>query len=67
MQKNEFAGKSRNELEAMVAEDRAKLHEFRIKLSVGQMRDVREVRETRQRLRAESGRVSSMVTASPGL
>ncbi len=50
MQKNEFAGKGRKELESMVAEDRAKLHGYRIKLSVGQMRDVREVREIRQRI-----------------
>lgn len=50
MQKNEFAGKSRKELEALVAETRGKLHDLRIKLSVGQLRDVREVREVRQRI-----------------
>ena len=50
MSKHPFAGKSRAELEAMVAEDRARLHDLRIKLSVGQLRDVREVRETRNRI-----------------
>lgn len=50
MQKNEFAGMNRKQLEATIAEDRAKLHDLRIKISVGQLRDVREVRETRQRI-----------------
>lgn len=50
MRKNEFKDKSRKELEAMIAESRGALHDMKIKLSVGQMRDVREVRETRKQI-----------------
>lgn len=50
MRKNEFKDKSRKELEAMIAESRAALHDMKIKLSVGQMRDVREVREIRKQI-----------------
>lgn len=50
MRKNEFKDMGRKEIEAMIAEARGMLHDMKIKLSVGQMRDVREVRETRKRI-----------------
>ena len=50
MKKNEFKDMGRKEIEAMIAESRGALHDMKIKLSVGQMRDVREVRETRKRI-----------------
>jgi ribosomal protein L29 len=50
MKKNEFKDMGRKEITAMIAESRGMLHDMKIKLSVGQMRDVREVRETRKRI-----------------
>ncbi len=61
--KNEFAGKNAKELLAMIAEERAKLHDMNVKLSVGQLRAVRTVRETKKRIaRLETQR--SAITTS---
>ncbi len=48
--KNEFAGMNAKELLAMIAEERAKLRDMTLKLSVGQLRAVRTVRETKKRI-----------------
>ncbi len=47
---NEFAGLTAKELSAMIAEERAKLRDMNLKLSVGQLRAVRTVRETKKRI-----------------
>ncbi len=47
---NEFAGLSAKELSAMIAEERAKLRDMNLKLSVGQLRAVRTVRGTKKRI-----------------
>lgn len=61
--KNEFAGLSAKELLAMIAEERAKLRDMNLKLSVGQLRAVRTVRETKKRIaRLETQR--SAITTS---
>lgn len=48
--KNEFAGMNAKELLAVIAEERAKLRDMKLKLSVGQLRAVRTVRETKKRI-----------------
>lgn len=61
--KNEFAGLSAKELLAMIAEERAKLRDMNLKLSVGQLRAVRTVRATKKRIaRLETQR--SAITTS---
>jgi ribosomal protein L29 len=47
---NEFAALSAKELLAMIAEERTKLRDMNLKLSVGQLRTVRMVRETKKRI-----------------
>lgn len=61
--KNEFADMNAKELLAMIAEERAKLRDMKLKLSVGQLRAVRTVRETKKRIaRLETQR--SAITTS---
>lgn len=47
---NEFAGLGAKELIAMIAEERTKLRDMNLKLSIGQLRAVRTVRETKKRI-----------------
>ncbi len=47
---NPLAGLTAKELLAMVAEERAKLRDMKLKLSVGQLRAVRTVRESKKRI-----------------
>lgn len=47
---NPFAGMSAKELQGMIAEERAKLRDMMLKLSVGQLRSVRQVREIKKRI-----------------
>lgn len=42
--------KSATELQKMLAEERQKLYELRLKVSVNQLKEVRQVRETRKRI-----------------
>ena len=47
---NPLAGMSAKELLGLIAEERAKLRDLNLKLSVGQLRAVRTVRETKKRI-----------------
>lgn len=42
--------KSASELQKMLTEERQKLYELRLKLSVNQLKEVRQVRATRKRI-----------------
>ncbi len=48
MKFTELQGKSEQELNSMLADDRARLHALNMKRSVNQVKDVREIRELRQ-------------------
>lgn len=61
--KNEFAGMNAKELLAMIAEERAKLRDMNLKLSVGQLRAVRTVRETKKRIARMETQRSAITTS----
>lgn len=44
----ELQGKSANELQRMLAEERGRLYDLRLKLAVNQLKDVRQVRAVRK-------------------
>ena len=46
----ELEGKSQAELTGMLAEEQARLHGLNMKRSVNQVKDVRELREIKQRI-----------------
>ena len=48
MQIKEFQGKSKEDLDKMLVEARAKLRELKFKLASNQLKQVRQVRETKQ-------------------
>jgi ribosomal protein L29 len=48
MQYKDLQGKDDSELKALVAENRAQLHELRLKRSMNQLSDVRSIREIRK-------------------
>lgn len=50
MEYKELTQKKESELKKMLAEERAKLHGLRLKLSVNQLKDVREVRTIRKNI-----------------
>lgn len=50
MKFKELDGKSAAELASMLAEDKAHLHALGMKRAVNQLKDVREIRELRQRV-----------------
>jgi len=59
----ELEGKSAAELKRMLAEERARLHGLRLKLSVNQLKDVREVRATRKKIAQIITRHSQLMKA----
>ncbi len=50
MEFKDLAQKNAGELERMLAEERATLHGLQLKLSVNQLKTVRDVRKTRQNI-----------------
>ncbi len=48
MQIKEFKGKTKEDLDKMLVEARAKLRELKFKLASNQLKQVRQVRETKQ-------------------
>ncbi len=48
MEYKDLEKKKEGELVEMLSQERAKLYELRLKLSVNQMKDVREIREVRK-------------------
>ena len=48
MQIKEFQGKTKEDLDKMLVEARAKLRELKFKLASNQLKQVRQVRETKQ-------------------
>lgn len=60
---NPFAGMSAKELQSMIAEERAKLRDMMLKLSVGQLRSVRQVRETKKRIARMETQRSTLKTS----
>lgn len=62
--KNEFAGLGAKELQAMIAEERAKLRDMTLKISLGQFRAVRTVRETKKTIARLETQVSVLSNAS---
>ncbi len=62
--KNEFAGLGAKELQAMIAEERAKLRDMTLKISLGQFRAVRTVRKTKKTIARLETQVSVLSNAS---
>jgi ribosomal protein L29 len=50
MKYTELDGKGEKELQGLLAEERTRLHAHRMRRSVNQLKDVREIREIRQRI-----------------
>lgn len=50
MRKNEFKDMGRKELETLIAELRSALHGMEVKISVGQLKGVRAVRQTKKQI-----------------
>lgn len=48
MSYKELDGKTEKELQALIAEGRARLHALRLSRSMNQLKDVREIREIRK-------------------
>jgi ribosomal protein L29 len=48
MEYKDLEKKSNDELKKLLFQERAKLYDLRLKISVNQLKDVREVRETRK-------------------
>ncbi len=55
--------KSEVELQKMLAEERQKLYELRLKVSVNQLKEVRQVRDTRKRIAQILTRLSQLSNA----
>lgn len=60
---NQFAGMSAKELVAMIGEERTKLRDMQLKLSIGQLRTVRMVRETKKRIARMETQLSATKTS----
>lgn len=60
---NPFSGMSAKELTGMIAEERAKLRDMYLKLSVGQLRAVRTVREAKKRIARMETQLSVLKTS----
>lgn len=60
---NTLAGMSVKELLGLAAEERAKLRDLNLKLSVGQLRAVRTVRETKKRIARLETQLSAIKTS----
>jgi ribosomal protein L29 len=60
---NSLAGMSAKELLGLAAEERAKLRDLTLKLSVGQLRAVRTVRETKKRIARLETQLSAIKTS----
>ena len=60
---NPLAGMSAKELFGLAAEERAKLRDLNLKLSVGQLRTVRIVRETKKRIARLETQLSAIKTS----
>lgn len=50
MEFKELQGKTVSELNRMLAEERALLYDLRLKISVNQMKNVRQIRQIRQKI-----------------
>lgn len=59
---NPFSGMNAKELQGMISEERAKLRDMALKISVGQLRGVRTVRETKKRIARLETQLSTMKT-----
>ncbi|MEK9155193.1 MAG: 50S ribosomal protein L29 [Patescibacteria group bacterium] len=60
---NPLAGMSAKELVAMIGEERTKLRDMMLKLSIGQLRTVRAVRETKKRIARMETQLSATKTS----
>ncbi|MFA6497230.1 MAG: 50S ribosomal protein L29 [Patescibacteria group bacterium] len=60
---NPFLGMSAKELLGMIAEERAKLRDMALKISVGQLRAVRTVREAKKRIARMETQLSVLKTS----
>lgn len=60
---NPFAGMSAKELIAMIGEERTKLRDMQLKLSIGQLRTVHMVRETKKRIARMETQLSATKTS----
>lgn len=60
---NPLADMSAKELLGLAAEERAKLRDLNLKLSVGQLRTVRMVRETKKRIARLETQLSAIKTS----
>ena len=61
--KNPFVGMSVNELNGLIAEERAKLRNMNLKLSVGQLRAVRSVRVAKKQIARMETQLSTLKTS----
>jgi ribosomal protein L29 len=60
---NPFLGMSVRELQGMITEERAKLRDMTVKLSVGQFRTVRQMREVKKRIARLETQISTLKTS----
>lgn len=60
---NPFLGMSAKELLGMIAEERARLRDMALKISVGQLRAVRTVREAKKRIARMETQLSVLKTS----
>lgn len=60
MKHKDLQEKSEKELTALIAEERSKLHDLRLKRSMNQLKDVRAIREIRKDIARMMTKVSSL-------
>ncbi len=60
---NPFVGMSAKELTGLIAEERAKLRDMNLKLSVGQLRAVRTVRVAKKQIARMETQLSTLKTS----
>lgn len=63
MKYQEIDGKAAKELEGMLGELRTTLHRLRMQRGINQLKDVREIRETRKAIARILTKLSSLKTA----